>query len=456
MSVLFIFRRDLRIEDNTALNEAANRFGKVYTAFFFDPAQVEIHPYRSEPGLRFMLESLEELDASIQGRGGRISYFYGSAQELLPDTIKRNSISAVFVNSDYTPFAIKRDAGLKEMLEEIGCEFRAIDDLLLNSPHRVLKDNKKPYTVFTPYWKKAIQNPVAKPETVARLIFEKELEGAVELKSVVSKIVANPPKEPFLRGGRSEGLKLLKSAEDLSDYKRRRDIPAIKGTSGLSAHNKFGTLSIREVYWSLSESLGSGNELLRQLYWRDFFTQIGFHFPHVFGAAFNPPYDKVEWRNDLELFELWRQGMTGFPIVDAGMRELNATGYMHNRARMIVASFLTKDLHIDWRWGERYFATKLVDYDPAVNNGSWQWAASTGCDAQPYFRVFNPWLQQEKFDGSCEYIKRWVPELRGLETKVIHDWAEKAHAGIKYPRPIVNHSEERKLTEILYKRALTR
>jgi deoxyribodipyrimidine photo-lyase len=216
----------------------------------------------------------------------------------------------------------------------------------------------------------------------------------------------------------------------------------------LSAHNKFGTCSIREVYYIIAETFTHEHALIKELYWRDFFTHVAWNFPHVFGNSFHSKFDKLKWSKNLKTFKAWCNGLTGFPVVDAAMRQLNKTGFMHNRARMIAASFLTKDLHIEWRLGEQYFAQKLVDYDPAVNNGNWQWVASTGCDAQPYFRIFNPWLQQKKFDPECEYIKRWVPELKDLSPAQIHSWYNpKQKAPADYPKPIVDHTQEARITK---------
>lgn len=220
----------------------------------------------------------------------------------------------------------------------------------------------------------------------------------------------------------------------------------------LSAHNKFGTCSIREVYYAIADTFSKEHTLIRELYWRDFFTHVAWNFPYVFGESFHKKFDKLKWSTNAKAFKAWCDGKTGFPVVDAAMRQLNSTGYMHNRARLIVSSFLTKDLHIDWRLGEKYFAQKLVDYDPAVNNGNWQWSASTGCDAQPYFRIFNPWLQQKKFDPICAYIKEWVPELKSVDTKIIHNWFDQAKQINGYPLPIVDHSVEAKIALSYYKK----
>jgi deoxyribodipyrimidine photo-lyase len=211
---------------------------------------------------------------------------------------------------------------------------------------------------------------------------------------------------------------------------------------------------VREAYYAIVDALGSEHPLLRQLYWRDFFTHIAYHFPQVFGRAFIDKFAHLVWDNNREYFQAWAEGKTGFPIVDAGMRELNETGFMHNRVRMIVASFLVKDLHVSWRWGERYFAQHLIDYDPCVNNGNWQWAASTGCDAQPYFRIFNPWLQQQKFDADCQYIYHWLPELKGFSTKTIHQW-DKKHQPCEYPAPIIAHAYESQLSKARYKASMS-
>jgi deoxyribodipyrimidine photo-lyase len=252
----------------------------------------------------------------------------------------------------------------------------------------------------------------------------------------------------YAKGGRNEGLKILNQIQTHKNYERERDFPAIKGTTNLSAHIKFGTVSIREVYHAIKQI--DNFALLRQLYWRDFYIHIGFHFPHVFKGSFRPKYDRLDWKYDKSLFTIWCEGNTGFPIVDAGMRQLNSTGWMHNRVRMIVASFLTKDLLINWQWGERYFKEKLVDYDISVNNGNWQWAASTGCDPAPYFRIFNPWLQQKKFDPYCDYIKSFIPELRDYNPRIIHNLFKTHPQKLNYPKPIVNHSVMREKAKLMF------
>jgi deoxyribodipyrimidine photo-lyase len=264
-------------------------------------------------------------------------------------------------------------------------------------------------------------------------------------------LLYTPNKNLRVHGGRPNAQAQL-GGLSLKGYKEKRDYPSIDATSILSAHLKFGTLSIREVFHHIQRLQGDTDMFISELLWRDFFYHIAYTYPYVFGSAFKKKFNKLPWKNDHALFKAWCSGQTGFPIVDAGMRELNATGYMHNRVRMITASFLIKNLHIDWKWGEKYFAQKLIDYDPCVNNGNWQWAASTGCDAQPYFRIFNPWSQQKRFDEETTYIKKWVPELAEIEPKVIHNWADK-HTDYPqiYTKPVVSHSETRLQSLEMYK-----
>jgi deoxyribodipyrimidine photo-lyase len=451
---LHIFRRDLRIQDNTALNAALSSSEEVYTCFIFNDAQVKPHRYRSANGLAFMIESLEQLSADLESKGGKLLILHGDPLETLGQLIKKLSIDAIFVNKDYSPYGRARDEKLSALCSAEGVAFSPHADLLLVDPQVFGKDDGKPYTVFTPFYKKASKLPVAKPHTCSL--------SALQIPS--AEIHCVDPRQFFpsetapkrvSHGGRSEGLKRLKRAASLTEYDKERDLPGLQGTTLLAPHNKFGTLSVREVYHAIAETLGAGHTLIREVYWRDFFTHIAWHFPHVFGHAFNRQYDKLSWSKSEKLFEAWCEGKTGFPIVDAGMRELVQTGFMHNRVRMIVASFLVKDLHISWQRGEEFFAQHLTDYDPCVNNGSWQWAASTGCDAQPYFRIFNPWLQQKRFDPECIYIKRWVPEIASLPPKAIHELHEEdMFRSVKYPRPIVEHSVQKVIAEEMFKKVI--
>jgi deoxyribodipyrimidine photo-lyase len=440
---LFFFRRDLRLSDNLGLHQALASSSKVWACFCFDPRQLEAHPYRSDAALRFLVESLEDLQRQMEVAQGKLYVLYGRPHELLPELLKQTQAAAVFVNRDFTPFSQQRDQQMADVCQAQQAVFHSVDDVLLHPPEKTRKANHDPYTVFTPFYKNASKLPVPTPQALPAAAFATDPLPLQESRGhVLSDFSFGARHADTPPGGRAAAQQILADLSRFGDYQTERDFPAKKReTTRLSAHHKFGTVSVREVFHAMLSTLGAEQGLVRQLYWRDFFTQIAFHFPRVFGAAFQTQYDAVEWAHNEEQFAAWCEGRTGFPIVDAGMRELNATGYMHNRARMIVASFLTKDLHIDWRWGERYFAQRLVDYDPCVNNGSWQWAASTGCDAQPYFRIFNPWLQQQKFDAEGAYIHRWVPELRSVSPKRLHQWHKETGGLLReeYPAPIVDH-----------------
>lgn len=444
---LCIFRRDLRLADNTALNFALEQSRQVILAFIFDPRQIEPHPYQSQPALQFMLQALRDLQQQIAEQGGLLYLFNDHPERVITRLRSDLNIEAVFVNRDYTPFSRQRDADLQRHCGTLGLDFHSHGDLLLNEPEQVLKNDGSPYQVFTAFYQRAGQNPVASPQGLSPGLFADtpQIDAGEDLIGRFHR----PPTNPLL-GGRCEALAILENLTVCRDYRQQHDFPAQAATSHLSAYLKFGCCSIRETYYAIAQSLGDEHPLLRQLYWRDFFTHIAFHYPHVFGHAFHRRFDAIRWPNDEDRFSAWTEGRTGFPIVDAGMRELQQTACLHNRLRMITASFLVKDLHIDWRWGERYFAQHLLDYDPCLNNGNWQWAASTGCDAQPYFRIFNPWLQQKKFDADCVYIKHWLPELRPFPAAAIHQWQKKTQA-CDYPPPIVDHGVQSQVIKNLFR-----
>lgn len=449
---LHIFRRDLRVHDNSALQAALSSSEEVVTCFIFNDAQVKPHPYRSANGLAFMVESLEELAKDISKLRGQLLVLHGAHDDVVGQLISELGIDAVFFNKDYTPFSLARDEAISKACSRLSVPCHILSDALLVEPASFGKDDGKPYTVYTPFFKKASLRPVTPSTGAPDGTFSK---AAPTKQKLVDPRDFWPEKSAPNRmsiGGRAAGLAILKTISSFTRYEEERNLPAVKGTTLLAPHNKFGTLSIREVYHSIADALGKTHTLIRELYWRDFFTHIAFHFPHVFKGAFHRMYDAVKWDDDEKLFKAWCHGKTGFPIVDAGMRELVSTGFMHNRVRMIVASFLVKDLHISWKRGEQFFAQHLTDYDPSVNNGSWQWAASTGCDAQPYFRIFNPWLQQERFDPECVYIKRWIPELASLKPKYIHSmYEEDITRTVDYPSPIVEHGTQKVIAEEMFR-----
>lgn len=418
---------------------------KVIPIFVLDPRQVDPHPYRSTAALEFMCDALIDLDKSLQKIGGPLTIISGIAEEAILELARFTSAQAVFVNRDVTPFSRTRDKSLNKGCRAAGIDFYSYDDITLNAPEIVVKKDGKPYTVFTPYYKSASQLPVPPPalfkfETLVAPTANQLVKISASELIPLLKLERNP--DLAVRGGRTAALAILKQIEEYKNYANVRDRPDQFGTTRLSAYLKFGCISIREIWQVVQMILGNSHPLSRQFYWRDFYYQIAWHFPRVFGAAFQKKYDNIEWDDNSAAFNAWCKGMTGFPFVDAGMRELIKTGFMHNRVRMVVASFLTKDLHIDWREGERFFAQHLVDYDPAVNNGNWQWAASTGCDAQPYFRIFNPWLQQKKFDPDTVYIRQWVPELSRLEAATIHNLWKHKPDNLEYPAPLVDHAIE--------------
>ena len=447
---IHLFRRDLRLDDNTALIAALSQSEKVMPVFIFDERQLTDNPYKGNNSFEFMLNSLTELDEALKQKGSQLYCFKGIAHEILIRIFSSMIVDALFVNRDYTPFSKKRDEGIAEICQNHKVQFSSYSDALLTEPEQVHKDNGTPYTVFTPFMKKARLLTVS---TAVSIMLTNYFSGPFNLAGKITPLQLQENSNPnlMIKGGRREGLILLENLKQLGNYNRQRDFPSIKGTSLLSAHHKFGTISIRETYQQITSTFGKEHTLINELYWRDFFTHIIFHFPHVLGNAFREKYNRIEWENDTNKFEQWCKGSTGFPIVDAGMRELTTTGFMHNRVRMIVASFLTKDLHIDWRWGERFFALHLVDYDPAINNGNWQWASSTGCDAQPYFRIFNPWSQQLKFDPDCQYIKKWIHELKSLSPREIHDLEKNPNLFVSYPRPMVNHKERAEKIKLIFK-----
>ena len=444
---LFIFRRDLRLHDNTGLNEALRLSDQVIPCFIFDPQQIDEHPYQSKPGLQFMLESIRDLQQQLLSISGKLILFHESPQQAIQRLFKQQRIQAVFINRDYTPFSRRRDHELHHVCKQLGIAFHYHADALIYEPEQAVKKDQTPYKVFTAFYNHARQITVARPVSIVNPCF-------LALPSEVTVNQFERKSQTWaMKGGRCEALNQLNNLAACTDYNITRDFPELNSTSKLSAHLKFGTCSIREAYYAITELLGPEHPLLRQLYWRDFFTHIAFHFPTVFDQPFLEKFTKLTWDNNLDYFQAWCKGLTGFPIVDAGIRELNSTGYMHNRVRMIVASFLVKDLHISWRWGERYFAQHLIDYDPCVNNGNWQWAASTGCDAQPYFRIFNPWKQQAAFDSKCRYIYQWLPELKAHPPQVIHQWDKKYTPG-NYPAPIIDHSKETQITKARFKEAI--
>lgn len=443
MKSLFVFRRDLRLDDNTALIQALSDSDEVIPCFILDPRQLESNEYRSLNAIQFMFESLRELNSELLENDSLLYLFKGKSEQIISQILTQ--VDAVYLNRDYTPFSIKRDNSIQNLCLESGKKFVLCDDLLLHRPENVSTKTGGTYQVFTPFYKNVIQKEIPIPISNNHSNYSK-----IDLDTLpITALKTNNNEDIFIRGGRKNAIRILDDVTQFKNYSDERNYPSLSCTTGLSAHNKFGTVSVREFYHAIKNRFGKDHALITQLIWRDFYTHIAFHHPYVFGSNFRKKYDQIQWSTNVDHFEKWCSGLTGFPIVDAGMRQLNTTGWMHNRIRMVVSSFLTKSLRINWQWGEKYFAQNLIDYDPCVNNGSWQWAASTGCDAQPYFRIFNPWRQQERFDKECKYVKEWIPELRDYSSKEIHNWKGCS----TYPKPIIDHKSEARRTLELFKSA---
>ncbi len=424
---IFWLRRDLRLEDNTGLHFALQEKWPVLLLFIFDTTILQELADKADRRVLFIYRQLEKIQQQVQAAGSSLLVVQGEPLPVFKELLKTYPLQAVFTNRDYEPYARERDARIEKLLREKGVAFSTYKDQVIFEMNEVVKDDGKPYTVFTPYYRKWR----SRLDDSALRSFKKE--------QLAKLYQANFPFPSLKEIGFEEGdVSFPSSKVDtglLRHYDRQRDFPSLKGTSQLGVHLRFGTISIRQL---VSEAAALNETYVKELVWREFFQMILWHFPQVVAQSFKPAYDNIQWRNNETEFAAWCNGMTGYPIVDAGMRELNATGYMHNRVRMITASFLVKHLLIDWRWGEAYFAEKLLDYDLAANNGGWQWAAGSGCDAAPYFRIFNPELQTKKFDPERKYIKQWVPEF--------------ATAG--YPSPIVEHEFARKRCMEVYGQAL--
>ncbi|MGB2815641.1 MAG: deoxyribodipyrimidine photo-lyase [Burkholderiaceae bacterium] len=461
------FRRDLRLADHAALAAALKSCRRVHCVFVYDRAILDellAAGLGADRRVEFIHAAVADLDEALRRRGGGLRVTNGRAAESVVDLARRLGVDAVFANADYEPYATVRDADVARQLGEQGRRLLLFKDQVILEKSEVMTGAGTPFSVFTPYrnaWLKRLQEAdVAAHATEAGTLAPPPAGPPLRPSLAQLGFKASNLGELSLPLGEAGALQLLDDfVGRIGDYRATRDFPALRGPSYLSVHLRFGTVSIRELVRRAREQSSDGaSTWLSELVWREFYQMVLWHHPHVVDRAFRPEYDRIEWETGPqaeEHFRAWCEGRTGYPIVDAGMRQLNQTGYMHNRLRMIAASFLTKDLGIDWRRGERYFAQHLNDYDLAANNGGWQWAASTGCDAQPYFRIFNPVTQSRKFDAEGRFIRRYVPEISGLDAADIHaPWlapAERQRAagaviGRDYPAPLVDHAEARQAT----------
>lgn len=425
---VFWFRRDLRLEDNVGLYHALTGGEEVLPLFIFDETILSQLP-KDDARVTFIHQQLEKIEKQLKAKGKSLAVFHGKPYEVFSKLIQENEIQTVYTNHDYEPYARKRDKEIYQLFKDNNIGFKTSKDQVIFEKEEVIKDDETPYVVYTPYSNKWKDN------------FNKVTLKNYKSEDYLKNIKQHDYSFLSLKNIGFETSLIKVPAYDISgslidNYESTRNFPALDKTSHLGIYLRFGVVSVRKIVVHAKQS--KNETFLKELIWREFFMQILWHYPQTVTKSFRPKYDQIQWKNNESLFEKWCEGKTGYPFVDAGMRELNATGHMHNRVRMIVASFLCKHLLIDWRWGEAYFATKLLDYEQASNVGNWQWAAGSGVDAAPYFRIFNPTEQIKKFDKDLVYIKKWIPEL-GTD---------------QYPEPIVDHKEAREKCLMTYKKAL--
>ncbi len=440
---IFWFRRDLRLQDNAGLYHALKSDHPVLPIFIFDKKILDYLEDSDDARVTFLHDTLTELKAELEALGSTLLVFYGNPIEVFKKITAEYSIQKVFTNHDYEPYPLQRDKEVKEFLNAQNIDFQTFKDHIIFEYNEVTKDDGKPYTVFTPYsrkWKAKLDSRLSdyKGQKISFYLEPYPTEKYFDnfYSNINSLSIPTLESMNFKRSSIQMPSKTV-ARSVVMNYDKTRNFPALAhSTTRLGIHYRFGTISIRAKALA---ALSLNETYLNELIWRDFYSQILQHFPHIAeGKAFRPEYDRIAWRDDEASFQKWCDGKTGYPIVDAGMRELNATGYMHNRVRMIVSSFLTKHLLLDWRLGEAYFAKKLLDFDFASNNGGWQWASGSGTDAAPYFRIFNPTEQQKKFDAEFKYIRRWVEEFDTSQ----------------YPKPIIDHKEARERCLRVYAEAL--
>jgi deoxyribodipyrimidine photo-lyase len=466
-TALVWFRRDLRTSDHAALSRALQQHARVYCVFVFDSTILEPLP-RRDRRVEFILRAVEEVDSSLRSMGGGLIVRHGNPLDEIPQLAVELGVSAVYVNRDYEPAAIARDEEVRERIRRLAsADFYDIKDQVIFERNEVLTQGGTPFSVFTPYknaWLKRLTPDDLAPHPVAEFSAHLAPLPAGERLPELTELGFEPTNlaQLALPTGMSGAQKLFADfTRRIDHYTEARNFPAVKGTSYLSAHLRFGTISIRQLATHAQAQANAGAQTwLSELIWRDFYHAILWHHPQVVTRCFKPVFENLQWDDSPDLFAAWCEGRTGFPLVDAAMRQLAQTGFMHNRLRMVAASFLTKDLGLDWRQGEAWFAEQLIDFDLAANNGGWQWAASTGCDAQPWFRIFNPVTQSEKFDAQGKFIRRYVPELAKVPDKLIHaPWTMKPEQlsacgirlGSDYPAPVVDHAVARSRTLARFK-----
>ena len=424
---IFWFRRDLRLHDNVGLYHALKEKGNILPIFIFDTDILDKLP-KDDARVNFIHDQLIKMNATLQSVGSGMNVYHGKPLEVYKSIIEEHDVTAVYTNHDYEPYAQERDDELREFFNTKGIEFSTFKDQVIFEKNEITKADGKPYVVYTPYSRKWMDAYTTPEDYDSENFLDHCVKGGNFTFLSLEDIGFEPTSIPVPN--------FILNPKLIQEYEETRNFPALDQTSKLGPHLRFGTVSVRQIVRQAKKE--ENPTFLKELIWREFFMQILWHFPHTKDTSFKSQYDRIEWRNNEEEFKKWCEGNTGFPLVDAGMRQLNQTGFMHNRVRMLVGSFLCKHLLIDWRWGEAYFAEKLHDYEMASNVGNWQWVAGSGVDAAPYFRIFNPTSQIQKFDKQLKYVSKWVPEFQELT----------------YAKPIVDHKSARERCLATYKEAL--
>lgn len=456
---IFIFHRSLRLEDNRGLVEALKNSEKVIPIFIFTPEQItDKNKFRSINSIIFMVEALEDLNKQLHNFGSKLFIFYGEQDNILQNILEQDDdIGAIYINEDYTDYAIQREKKLKLVATKFQKKIFSINDYLLHNINAIVTQSNTNYSKFTPYYHKIIDVNVDKPIYIKKHNYVNnryKLANETTFEKIRKIFGYNGQKSlQDFEATKKEGLARISNIKNYKKYDEIRN-NLFEETTRLSPYIKFGIVSIRNVYHRIKNLFGLKHDLIKQLYWREFYYNLAYNHLQLFeGVSYKPLYDNIKWIYNNNHFDKWKNGETGFPIVDAGMIELNETGFMHNRTRLITSNFLIKILGIDWRKGEKYYASKLVDYDPCVNNGNWQWSSGSGADSQPYFRIMNPWIQGKTHDPDCEYIKKWIPELNDVSNDDIHEWdIYYKKYDVDYPNPCVDYKKAKIKILKMYKK----
>ena len=446
---LFIFHRDLRVEDNNGLIKANSNCDKIYTCFIFSNDQVKKNIYKSNNSVEFMIESLNDLQKEIEVLGGKLILCFGKTETVLNYLIEQLEIDILFFNEDYTPYAKQRQEKIEQLCKKNKILYKTSHDYCICPPGNIINNQEKPYIRFKSFYENYFFNyniPLPNKKIIKSFSkSSKPLTYSITIKNAYDQFIDEKNDSLMVHGGRTLGEKQLETAlKNLKDYVNIKD-DFSKETSLLSAYIKYGCLSIREVLYAFRKKYSLHHELIRQLIWRDFYMHHLYFYPESLGQLYNSKMSSIKWTTNDILLTKWKEGKTGFPLLDAGMRQMNQTGYMHNRARMLVASMLSKIFFLDWREGEKYFAQNLIDYDVSSNSGNWQAVVGGGLYAMPWYHIINPWTQSMSYDNKTIYIKKWVPELKDVSSKHIHKWYKyyKKNKNINYPKPVVDFNKNR-------------